>query len=177
MLEVEIKILEINPPEITNKILQLGGILVTPQRLVAAQKFDTPAHDIKNKNDLLRLRKNGDQVEIVYKINRTHDSGFRRAEEIETTVGDFETMQQILLTLGFVTTEYQEKKRTTFSLFDTLIEIDEYPTIPAYIEIEGEEKNIQKVVQELGFAWAHTSTLSASQVLKHYGVDTTLQKF
>jgi predicted adenylyl cyclase CyaB len=171
MLEIEIKILEINKEEIIKKILATEGTLVTPQRLLVAQKFDTPNKDIKNKNNLFRIRKDGEKVEVTYKINRNQDDGFRKAEEIQTTVGDFETMQNIILALGFVPTQYQEKKRTTYSLCKTLVEIDELPNIPAYIEVEGEEKNISEVVQLLGFLPEEISTLSASDVLRHYNVD------
>lgn len=171
MLEVEIKILEINKEEIIKKILAEGGTLVTPQRLLVAQKFDTKNKDIKNKNNLFRIRKDGEKVEITYKINRFQDDGFRKAEEIQTTVGDFETIQKIILALDFVPTQYCEKKRTTYSLHHTLIEIDEIPNVPPYIEIEGDEKNISEVVQLLGFLPEQISTMSASEVMKQYGVD------
>lgn len=171
MLEVEIKILEINKEEIIKKILALGGTLVTPQRLLIAKKFDTPNKDIQNKNNLFRIRKDGEKVEITYKINRNQDDGFRKAEEIQTTVGDFDTVQKIIVELGFLPTQYNEKKRTTYSLSNTLIEIDEIPNIPAYLEIEGDEKNISEVVRLLGFLPEEISTLSASEVMRHYGVD------
>lgn len=177
MMEVELKILEIDPAIITQKILQLGGVLVTPERIVATQKFDTTQGEIKNKKDLFRIRKNGETIEITYKLNRSQNDGFRRAEEIETTVGDWEKIQRIIYALGFVSTQYQEKKRTTFSLNQTLIEIDVFPSIPPYIEIEGEEENIKKTVSDLGYSIDDTSSLSATEVLKHYKEDPDLQKY
>lgn len=177
MLEVELKILEIDPVAVTQKILQLGGVLITPERIVATQKFDTPTGDIQKKKDVFRIRKNGEAVEITYKLNRMQHDGFRRAEELETIVKDWETIEKIIHALGFVSTQYQEKKRTTFTLHDTLIEIDVYPTIPPYIEIEGTEENIKKVVNALGYTMEQTSSLSASQVLESYGVDVDVQRF
>lgn len=176
-MEVEIKILNIDPEKITKKILELGGTLVTPERIIATQKFDTPKGDIKNKSDLFRIRKNGEMVEITYKINRSKKDGFRRAEEYETTVADWDTIQKIIQALGFVGTQYQEKKRTTFSLNNILIEIDAFPSIPPYIEIEGDETAIEKTVEDLGYSMEETSILSASEVLKLYGADTKVQKF
>ena len=60
---------------------------------------------------------------------------------------------------------------------NTHFEIDEYPLITPYLEIEGTPKNIQRYVNKLGFIMEQTTPLTAPQVLKKYKVNQHFLKF
>ena len=57
--------------------------------------------------------------------------------ELETVVGDFDVMNDILKELGYNYRNYQENYRIIYSLDDVEISIDSWPLIPTYAEIEG----------------------------------------
>jgi len=111
--------------------------------------------DLKNRFfKWIRLRQNGDSVELTIKYiyNNKVNYNIDDVKEIEITVNDFETANNIVEELGYVSKKLVEKKRTSYKLNDIKIEIDEWPLIPPYIEIEGNNKNeIYDVAYKLGF--------------------------
>lgn len=98
----------------------------------------------------LRVRDEGDKVTITYKEkNRTN---YR--SEIETTIGSFDAMLEILRKTGLEIYSVQESKRETWHSEDVEIVLDEWPWLDPYIEIEGpSEEAIRKIAEELGFEW------------------------
>lgn len=60
---------------------------------------------------------------------------------------------------------------------NTKIEIDEYPKIPPYIEIEGSEENIEKTVGLLGYTMSDTCTLTATEVIQEAGENSEFLTF
>ena len=102
----------------------------------------------------IRLRQNGDKVELTVKYiyNTNKDYNIDQVKEIEINVSDFDTANQLIEELGYISKKLVEKKRTSYKLNDLCIEIDEWPLIPPYIEIEGkDEEEIYKTAFKLGF--------------------------
>lgn len=102
----------------------------------------------------IRLRQNGDKVELTVKYiyNTNKDYNIDEVKEIEINVNDFDTANQLIEELGYISKKLVEKKRTSYKLNDLCIEIDEWPLIPPYIEIEGkDEEEIYKTAFKLGF--------------------------
>ena len=64
--------------------------------------------------------------------------------ELEIEVSDFEKTNLILEELGYHHINYQENKRTTYSLDGVNFDIDSWPFIPTYVEIEGYNEEIVK---------------------------------
>lgn len=58
-------------------------------------------------------------------------------QEHEVVVSDFEKMNDILEKLGYKHRNYQENKRIRYILDEVEIDIDTWPLIPTYAEIEG----------------------------------------
>jgi adenylate cyclase, class 2 len=76
-------------------------------------------------------------------------------KEYETTVEDFETTRQVLISAGLTQTGYQENKRETWQMPDgTLVELETWPKLPSYLEIEGKsEEAVKHAASLLGFNW------------------------
>lgn len=176
MQEVEVKILEINKQELIEKLGHFGAEFVE-QVKIHDKQFDFPDHRIKNADELFRLRAIGNRVEMTYKDGQKYENNFRIQEETQITVSDFATTEAILKKLGFVVGYNREKIRTSFKKGNVRFEIDQYPNIPPYIEMEGPQEEIKAAVEELGFSMADTTDMTATGVFKHYGLDPTFVTF
>lgn len=168
MRETEIKILNIPVLEMEKKLKNLGAE-AHGQSFIVEKAFDYPQETGQKIQGLLRLRKVNETVELCFKKKINGNKNFKIEEEIETQVTDFEATEKIFLSLGFEIARHREKKRTSFVLENTKIEIDEYPKISPYMEIEGTEENIEKIVQLLGYTMTDTCTLTATDVIKQSG--------
>lgn len=77
--------------------------------------------------------------------------------------------------LGYKHKAYQENKRISYLLDGVEIEIDFWPLIPPYLEVEG--KSIQEVelmVEKLGYNMEQTTSINTKKVYEKYEVDLTL---
>jgi adenylate cyclase, class 2 len=178
MKEIEIKILEINPKEIEKKIISLGG-KKTGSNLIKERFYDYPDGKLKSNFSILRIRTCGKKTEFTFKhsTGKLSDSDFAVREEIQTEVSNAKELERIVSALGLVLVKDREKKRTSFILGKTKIEIDQYPGIPSYLEVEGNEKTIPPVVKKLGYSMKYTLNISSTKVLKKYGKNTEFLKF
>lgn len=168
MKETEIKILDISKEEMIKKLSDLGA-QNHGQHFIIEKAFDFPSNSGMKINGLLRLRKVDEKVELCYKQKIQGNENFKIEEETETTVTDFDITQKILLSIGLKEKRHREKKRTSFTLNNTKIEIDEYPKIPPYMEVEGAEEAIEQTLHLLGFTLQDSCNLTATDVIKKCG--------
>jgi adenylate cyclase class 2 len=174
-IETEVKILEINSAGIHKKLLKIGAKKVE-DCIIHERIFDFKDKPFPRGN-LFRVRHHGNRTEVTFKTNPTGGSKFLEHEEYQTTVEDFDTMCKILELAGLIITNDRQKRRISYVLGKIKFEIDKYPTIPAYMEVEGERKDIVSALKKLGYTLKDTTNMSGSQVLKQYGVNVTYQRF
>jgi len=151
--EIEAKFLHVDHDEVRVRLEKAGAIVTHPMRLMRRNLFCRPEDRHKEVflTEKLRLRDEGDKITFTYK-KKSSDSPY--AHELETTVGSYDDMKQILFAIGLETYSYQESKRETWRIDDVEIVLDEWPWLDTYIEIEGpNESAIQAVAQKLGFNW------------------------
>ena len=175
MKEIELKVLNINLEELTEKLLKLGAKKIS-EGLVKEKYFDFEDKSIFNNNAAFRLREINNRIELTYKLKNIRKN-FKISEETEVIVSDFSIMTEILEKLGLKCIKDREKKRVSFLLNGIKAEIDQYPKIPPYLELEGTEVGIQKVLDLLGYELTNTNTMTSTEVLKSYKVDPYFQKF
>jgi adenylate cyclase class 2 len=163
--EVEAKFLDIDHAEIRAKLEQLGAVLEHPNRLMRRTIFDFPDRRLKQQKSRLRVRDEGGKITITYKSA----SDTQYSNEVETTVGSYETMVDLLRALGLNAYATQESKRETWRCKNVEIELDEWPWAPQYVEIEGpDEAAIKQVTAELGLDWTNAVFESADAVYHHH---------
>lgn len=172
MQEVELKILGVDPPELGKKLSACGAEKIGTF-LVHEKAFDYPDARIRSGNNLLRLRRVGDRNELVFKDETRQVNDFKIGEETEIIVNDFVAVELILTKLGLLPYRDRQKIRTTYRSNDLEFEIDEYPHIPPYLEIEGDPDAIRAAIPALDFSMDDTTDMTATQVLKHYGVNSS----
>lgn len=176
MMEIERKILGINKADILARIKRLNP---APQKLfeglVCVKYFDFPDRRIRKKHDLLRVREFIEKgkkpyVEFAYKTYKGVKKGCKHLEEMETRISGnaaFKTTCDFLLGIGLKQTAYYEKKRTICKWGKVKFELDEYPKIPAFLEIEGHSTEaIEKTIKALGLQDHEQTAESISALMR-----------
>ena len=97
---------------------------------------------------VLRVRVESGRSLLTFK-GPVQPSPVKVREEIETVVGDGETMLRCLEQLGFSVWFRYQKYREEYALSDTIVAIDETP-IGVFVEIEGDEHGIIEATRSLG---------------------------
>lgn len=165
--EYEVRVLEINKDEIIKKLESLNAEKVgeyNQKRYV----YDTiPKSDGK----WIRLRTNGKETTLTYK-DVTSDK-IDGTKEVEIVVSDLEDTNELLNKLGFFSKAYQENNRIRYMLDGVEIDIDSWPMIPTYLEIEGkDEASVLTMVEKLGLDKEKVTSLDVQSVYKEiYNID------
>ena len=65
-----------------------------------------------------------------------------------------------------------EKYRHTFEFDDVTVDVDTWPEIPTYAEIEGPSvESLKKFCEKFGLDWEKRFDGDAREVFRHYGYD------
>lgn len=164
--EYEVKILNINVEEIKKKLLKAGAKKLA-ERNMRRYVYDV---DPDKKGTWIRLRDNGEKTTLTLK--EIQHAGIDGTKEIEIIVDDFDNTNLLLNKLGFFHKAYQENKRTSYTLDGCEIEIDTWPKLPAYLEIEGKSKeDVSRVVKLLGFKMSDTTSIGVEKVYQKYSLN------
>lgn len=145
-IEFEGKILDIDPETTEKTILDAGGCK-RGQRFMRRYVYDIAACD---ESRWIRLRDTGSETTLT--VKHIVDQGIDGTREVETTVDDFDATNTLLGMLGFAPKSYQENHRTSCTLEGAQLEIDTWPRIPPYLEIEAASTNeVIRVAGLLGY--------------------------
>ncbi|MBT9298995.1 class IV adenylate cyclase [Rhodococcus sp. GOMB7] len=165
--EYEVKILEIDPERVAALILSKGGLQVSSATLQRRCVYDiTPGDQSK----WIRVRDNGRAVTLAVK-EIAHD-GIDGTNEVEVTVDDFAVANELLGMLGFSSKAYQENRRTSFTLDGGRLEIDEWPMLTPYLEIEADTpEDVKRIADLLGFEESQMTSENTTKVYANSGID------
>jgi len=165
--EYEAKVLDVDPTAVADGILAAGGQQVGPTTLQRRYVYDISPDDHSR---WVRLRDTGVGSTLTVKEIR-HD-GIDGTDEIEVGVDDFDATNQLLARLGFTPRSYQENRRTSFTLHGARLEIDEWPLIPPYLEIEADSRDdVIEVAALLGVAESQLTGENTVKVYARHGID------
>lgn len=176
MEEIEVKFLNIDPEEIQKKLLGIGARKVG-EYFYRRQVFDYPGFPLNEKGAWLRLRDEGDKVTLGFKQRMgikahdgsTSDSGM---EEIEIVVSDFDKTKALLLKLGLIEKFYQENKRIRYVKDGVEFDIDFWPKLEPYLEVEGPSwGKVNEAIAALGLNLEDKKIFSTNQIYKMKGID------
>lgn len=119
----------------------------------------------------IRLRTNGDVTTLAIKTLK-HTDEFGNTDEEEVEVGDLDTTNRILSQLGYHYRNYQENKRHSYKLGNISIDIDSWPLIPTYVEVEGSsEDEVLYALYLLGVDRDQVTTKDVTTIYHDYGID------
>lgn len=129
-----------------------------------------------NPNKWIRLRKSNEKVELTTKhIFNKKEMKVQAVEEREITTSSFEETNSILESIGIVKKSYQEKIRYSYELDGANIEIDLWPLLNPYLEIECDDVSvIESIITRLGLTDKEIVSINTQQLYRRIGID--LQK-
>jgi adenylate cyclase class 2 len=152
--EIEAKFLNTNHDELRIKLKGLGAVCKTPERLMKRKNYDFPDGRLSNeKNGWVRVRDEGGKITMSYKqLNSRELDG---THEVNLIIDSFDAADSFLQQIGLVANTYQETKRESWRLEDFEIELDEWPWVRPYIEIEGpNEQSLRDFAGKLDLDWS-----------------------
>lgn len=78
----------------------------------------------------------------------------------------------ILNELGYEARSYQENRRVQYKYDDVEIDIDYWPLIPTYLEIEGPtEEKVYEILKLIGYNKEECTTRDVEGIYSDYGYD------
>ena len=164
--EYEVRVLEIDKDKMIEILESLGA------KKIGEWHQRRYVYDIipKDENSWIRLRTNGIKTTLTFKTikSKTIDG----TKEIEVNVSSFEETNLLLEQMGHYNRGFQENKRIQYILDDVEVDIDTWPKIPTYLEIEGkDEESVNAIINKLNIDKSKLSTLDVQSLYEYYGYD------
>ena len=147
-LEREIKLRFHSAEEAREAVAATGATPLYGRRLQEDALLDTEDEELRRKRCVLRVRMENGKSRLTYK-GPVQPSLLTVREELETVVGDGESLLQVFAQLGLHIWFRYEKYREEFAHEDVLVAIDETP-VGVFVEIEGSEQGIAEMTAALG---------------------------
>jgi len=165
--EIEAKWLNADITEMRKRLTSAGATLITPERLMVRSVYDYTDKRLEKIGGWIRVRNEGDKITLSYK--QLNDRTLHGTKEVTVIVDEFENTCIFLKSIGLEQNSFQETKRESWKLGDTEIEIDTWPWIPSFIEIEAKnEDTLREVADLLGLDYTlalHGSVETAYQAV------------
>jgi adenylate cyclase class 2 len=173
MKEIEAKILEIDRQKIEETLSRSGAKKIFDGD-IQTFFFDFKDGTIIKAKNVLRLRKEQNQIELTFKKVRVTKT-VKMAEEYSVEISNLETMKKILENLGLHAIENMQKHRISYKLGRARFDIDRYygkfNFIPEFLEIEAENTNsLLKYAVLLGFKSEDCLPWSTRELIRHYSL-------
>jgi len=165
--EIEAKWLNIDVATLRRKLESVGATLVQPERLMTRLIYDYADMRLEKTGGWVRVRNEGDKITLSYK--QLSDRTVLGTKEVSVIVDDFDATCSLLEAIGMRSNSFQETKRESWKLGGVEVELDTWPWIPSFIEIEApSEKELQSTAEKLGLAYSealHGSVETAYQAV------------
>jgi Adenylate cyclase, class 2 (thermophilic) len=159
--EIEIRFLEIEKEKLIEKLENFEAYKVG-EYLQRRYVYD---FNPKILNKWIRLRNNG--LTTTLTIKEIENNSIDGTKELEITVSDFDDTHEMLKQLGYVEKAYQENKRITYFMDDVEIDIDSWPLIPTYVELEAKTINaIENLINKLELDINKKTELNVQSIYK-----------
>lgn len=174
--EIEVRFLEIDKEGLIKRLRELGaedrGEIMLEETIL--YNNDLSWADMGRR---VRIRRSGDEITLTYKerVSEELDGNI----EIEFGINNAEKAEIFLEKVGLRANRKQQKLRHTFVLDGVIIDIDTWPRVPTYVELEGEsEEVLRQMATKLGFDWKNVVTKNAGQVLEEcYNIPVRKMRF
>lgn len=173
--EIEAKILDIDVRKIEEKLVVIGARKIG-EKLFRSISFDYPGFPLDKQAAWVRLRDEGDKITLAYKqrlgISDLHSGGNDQGmEEVELEVNDFDVTKQFFFKIGLIEKFSQEKKRVSWEKDGIKYDIDTWPRLNPYLEVEGDTwEKVDAAIVELGFDLKDRKVCSATQIYEMAGI-------
>ncbi len=153
--EIEVCYTDIEVGDIENRLRKIGAEKVE-NILYKIAIFDYTDLRLEKDYSWVRLRSRGNKTTLTYKkrlgankgVGKNEDLGMK---EVEIVVSNFEQAKFLLLSIGLIVKLEQDKKRIRWQKDDVFFDIDFWPKLNPYLEIESDKmEKIDGAINELG---------------------------
>lgn len=161
-LELEATFININKEDLRKRLRENGAALVRPEIKMKKTIFDL------GQNIFARVRDEGDHITATYK-NVSDASKIDGTHEVNLIVNDYDRAVAFITALGIKPKAQQETMRESWILNGTEIDIDTWPWLPTFVEIEGKTiDSVKAVSKQLGFDYADAHFGSVDEIYRLY---------
>ncbi|MFA7302772.1 MAG: CYTH domain-containing protein [Candidatus Paceibacterota bacterium] len=177
--EIETKVLDIDAESVAATLASLGAEKTQDTRLVVDWYHEKGTKEGEDPW-FLRIRSNSEgKHEVTWKAKSEVLGTARKHKEINFHIKEPEKLADLFEELGLEAYAHQEKGRVSFEYKDWHFDIDQYPGMPAYLEIEGvSEEHVKEGVALLGLeskpTWARGERILIQDT---YGLDWYQMRF
>ena len=143
-------------------------------KILNDKEFKNSIKELKiNPNKWIRLRQNNKKIELTSKhIIEKSNKKFQEVHEVEINVSDFNETNLFLESIGISKRSYQEKIRYSYIYKDAEIEIDIWPIIDPYLEIECDnDDTINEIIDKLNLKDKKIVSINTEELYKEKGID------
>lgn len=152
-IEYEVRTLEVSVADMISQLESLGA----QKKGSFHQKRYVYDFIPVQKGRWIRLRSNDSCTTLA--IKEIKSLGIDGTSELEIVVSDFDKTNRILQKLGYSPRTFQENFRIEYSLNGVNFDIDKWPKIPPYMEIEGtSEQSVLDAIDMLGLPHGKITT-------------------
>lgn len=161
--EYEARFLDVDVTALLDKLNAETAMRLMPRTLMRRIVFKNS--DIEGRGGWLRLRDEGHRVTLTYKQTTGGPSAIDTTLEAEIVVSDFELTKNLLEAMGFTALRYQENYREEWKFGEVTLDLDTWPDLPTFLEIEGpDEESVRDAATNLGLSLAQASYGSVDEV-------------
>lgn len=158
--EFEATFIDVDVQKVRERLQKIGAKNTRPETLMRRVVFLPPQHI---ENGWMRVRDEGDKITLSLKQIR--GDKIEDQKEIELVISSFDAGVALLKAIGASQKAYQETRRESWVLGDTQIEIDTWPGLDPFVEIEStSEQEVQDIADQLGFDYTHAIFGSVERV-------------
>ena len=158
MREVELKSVVDDVAMRRSIVEEAGGRLEFEGKLIDARYGDTEDW-LMIADHVLRLRiyetDKGREGHLDWKGPTQFVNGYKVREELSTSVGDPDTLSQMLGNLGYSIIMKIERRIWQYSLHGATVRFEQYPRMDPLVEVEGSEQSIEQAIEAIGIPRAN----------------------
>ncbi len=157
-----------------NLILDTASDNVELEQLVNNQTILDIAHSFGiNPNKWIRLRETDNLTTVATKniLEKKVEEEMQPVLEAEIDVVSILEANEFLEQLGFAYRNYQEKRRITYFVNNIKVDIDFWPLIPPYMEIESTDEKIKETIDLLNLGDYEIVSCNTEEVYKKYDIN------
>ena len=176
MEEIEVKFLNIDAGAIQKKLKDIGAKKMF-DKIYRRKVYDYPDLRLNDAGAWVRVRDEGDQVTMTFKQRKqaakdggkSNDKGM---DEVEIVVSDFDKAALFLDKIGLKQKFYEENRRIRWVKDNIEFDIDYWPILKPYLEIEAASwADIDKGIALLGLNPKDKKIFATFQVYQLEGIN------
>lgn len=155
MREVELKAV-VDDLASTRKQVEKAGARLVFEGKLSDSRYDVESRELTERDEALRVRRyeapGSSKTYLDWKGPTETEGVYKIREEISTLAEDFDSLQQILMRLGFVVVMEIERDIAQYELGGAMIRFETYPRMDVLVEVEGQPESIEQAIEALGMA-------------------------